>query len=223
MKRSLSVFLSILLILSVVAVLSACQTGPNTPQETESESESKNTTKESETKKNETESEKPAVITFTEATGVVYVNTAKLNYRSEPNLEDDSIAGTFDYGTELTKTGVSNTGDWIRITYEEKTYYVNAKYVTTEKYEETRLETPETVYCTANSLNVRVHPNFDDANMVIGGLTLGQAVTRVAISEEGKYSIILFTPDGGEEGEYYVGSRYLSTEKPEIPSETQGE
>ncbi len=222
MKRSLSVFLSILLILSLVAVLSACKTGPNTPQETETETESKKAD-ESETKKTESETGAVVVITFTEATGTVYVNTAKLNYRSEPNLEDDSIAGTFDYGTELTKTGISNTGDWIRITYEEKTYYVNAKYVTTEKYEETRLETPETVYCTANSLNVRVHPNFDDANMVIGGLTLGQAVTRVAISEEGKYSIILFTPDGGEEGEYYVGSRYLSTEKPEIPSETQGE
>ena len=222
MKRSLSVFLSILLILSLVAVLSACQTGPNTPQETETETESKKAD-ESETKKTESETGAVVVITFTEATGVVYVNTAKLNYRSEPNLEDDSIAGTFDYGTELTKTGVSNTGDWIRITYDGKTYYVNARYVTTEKYEETRLETPETVYCTANSLNVRMHPNFDDANMVIGGLTLGQAVTRVAISEEGKYSIILFTPDGGEEGEYYVGSRYLSTEKPEIPSETQGE
>ncbi len=222
MKRSLSVFLSILLILSLVAVLSACKTGPNTPQETETETESKKAD-ESETKKAESETGAVVVITFTEATGTVYVNTAKLNYRSEPNLEDDSIAGTFDYGTELTKTGVSNTGDWIRITYDGKTYYVNARYVTTEKYEETRLETPETVYCTANSLNVRMHPNFDDANMVIGGLTLGQAVTRVAISEEGKYSIILFTPDGGEEGEYYVGSRYLSTEKPEIPSETQGE
>ena len=223
MKRSLSVLLSILLILSAVAVLASCQSGgPNNPQESATETKDSTETKKQETKKGESETAKPVTITFTEATGKVYVNTSELNFRKAPNLDDESIAGTFKYGTELTKTGVSNTGDWIRISYDDKTYYVNAKYVTDTVFEVTKLETPETVYCTAQSLFVRLYPNFDDAGVIVGGLTYGQEVKRVGISEEGGYSVILFTPEGGQEGEYYVGSRYLSTTKPE-PKESASE
>ena len=95
-----------------------------------------------------------------------------------------------------------------------------------ETYEETRLETPETVYVTADSLFVRMFPNFEDSGVIVGGLKKNQAVTRVAISEDGGYSVILYTPESGDkagqEGEYYVGSRYLTTTEPETTSETSG-
>lgn len=225
MKRTLSALLALLVVLSAVAILASCSVKPGKPAETTKETETKKSEAKTETQKPGTETQPPAEITFTEASGSVYVNTSELNYRTQPDMEESSIAGQLTYGTVLTRTGVSNNGAWVRITYEEKTYYVAAKYVTDEAYEETRLETPETVYVTADSLFVRMFPNFEDSGVIVGGLKKGQAVTRVAISEEGGYSVILFTPESGKnagkEGEYYVGSRYLSTTEPETNAETE--
>ena len=116
MKRTLSALLAVLVVLSAVAILASCSVKPNTPSETTKETETKKTESKTETDKTSTETQKPAEITFTEASGTVYVNTSELNYRTQPDMEDSSIAGQLLYGTVLTRTGVSNNGVWVRVT-----------------------------------------------------------------------------------------------------------
>ena len=217
--KVLSLLMAVVMVIGLIGVLASCG-GKTNEKETVKET-TKETKKETETEvesKKESETEEVKVpITFTEADGDVYVNVTKLNYRSSADIEDASIAGQLDYGTKVERTGISNNGEWTRIVIKEKTYYVKTQYVTEALDVLIDLEEPEELYVTADSLNVRLIPNFEDSQVIVGVLKKGDKVVRVAISEDGSFSRIKFTPEGEDqvEGEYYVGNRYLSKEAPE--------
>lgn len=66
-------------------------------------------------------------VTVTDATGSMFVNTAKLNMRSSPSTSG-SVLRTLTRGTTVTVTGVCSN-QWLRITFAGKTGYVASEYM----------------------------------------------------------------------------------------------
>ena len=54
-----------------------------------------------------------------------------VNIRSDCSTEAEIITGTT-VGQQLTSTGVSEDGQWVEVSINEQTGYVNAQYVSTE-------------------------------------------------------------------------------------------
>ncbi|MBQ9416555.1 MAG: hypothetical protein IJU20_06920 [Clostridia bacterium] len=222
--KVLSLLLAILMVVSLIGVLASCGIGTEKTSETEStKKETFNPAKETagsdETKKEtETETDAKQPLTFTEAEGQMFVYVIELNYHKTADILESSVAGQLKYGDAVTRTGVSSDGEWTRIKVEDGTFYVKSKCLVEKLDVLNNLDEPEELYVTAESLNVRLIPNFEDSAVIVGVLKKGDKVVRVAISEDGTFSRIKFTPEGGKEGEYYVGNKYLSKEAPETES-----
>ena len=54
-----------------------------------------------------------------------------VNIRSDCSTDADIITGTL-VGQQLTSTGVSEDGQWVEVSINDQTGYVNAQYVSTE-------------------------------------------------------------------------------------------
>lgn len=67
-------------------------------------------------------------VTVTETSGVMYVNTSKLNVRSAPSTSG-SILGSLLLNSQVAITGVCGNG-WFRISYKGGTGYVAGEYLT---------------------------------------------------------------------------------------------
>ncbi|MCR5101759.1 MAG: SH3 domain-containing protein [Butyrivibrio sp.] len=67
---------------------------------------------------------------FVEASGTVVTNT-KSNLRTIPSTDNDSfIAVTVDSGMELTRTGISEDGEWTKVEYNGETLYIATRLIT---------------------------------------------------------------------------------------------
>ncbi len=80
----------------------------------------------------------PAVEMAQTASGVniikqsgTYYTVEGVNIRSDCSTEAEIITGTT-VGQALTSTGVSEDGQWVEVTINDQTGYVNAQYVSTE-------------------------------------------------------------------------------------------
>ena len=80
----------------------------------------------------------PAVEMSQTASGVniikqsgTYYTVEGVNIRSDCSTEAEIIKGT-SVGQQLTSTGVSEDGQWVEVSVDGQTGYVNAQYVTTE-------------------------------------------------------------------------------------------
>ena len=80
----------------------------------------------------------PAVEMSQTASGVniikqsgTYYTVEGVNIRSDCSTEAEIITGTT-VGQQLTSTGVSEDGQWVEVSINEQTGYVNAQYVSTE-------------------------------------------------------------------------------------------
>ena len=60
-----------------------------------------------------------------------YYTVEGVNIRSDCSTEAEIIKGT-SVGQQLTSTGVSEDGQWVEVSVDGQTGYVNAQYVTTE-------------------------------------------------------------------------------------------
>ena len=80
----------------------------------------------------------PAVEMSQTASGVniikqsgTYYAVEGVNVRSDCSTDADIITGTL-VGQQLTSTGVSEDGQWVEVSINDQTGYVNAQYVSTE-------------------------------------------------------------------------------------------
>ena len=80
----------------------------------------------------------PAVEMAQTASGVniikqsgTYYAVEGVNIRSDCSTDADIITGTL-VGQQLTSTGVSEDGQWVEVSINDQTGYVNAQYVSTE-------------------------------------------------------------------------------------------
>ena len=80
----------------------------------------------------------PAVEMAQTASGVniikqsgTYYAVEGVNVRSDCSTDADIITGTL-VGQQLTSTGVSEDGQWVEVSINDQTGYVNAQYVSTE-------------------------------------------------------------------------------------------
>ena len=80
----------------------------------------------------------PAVEMSQTASGVniikqsgTYYAVEGVNVRSDCSTDADIITGTL-VGQQLTSTGVSEDGQWVEVSINDHTGYVNAQYVSTE-------------------------------------------------------------------------------------------
>ena len=60
-----------------------------------------------------------------------YYAVEGVNIRSDCSTDADIITGTL-VGQQLTSTGVSEDGQWVEVSINDQTGYVNAQYVSTE-------------------------------------------------------------------------------------------
>ena len=160
------------------------------------------------------ESEK---LSFEEKNDTVYtIAETTVNLRSDASV-DSTIVASLEYGTVLQRTGIAAAPDadgilWSRVTFEGKTCYI-----TTAQLSETPTvsfaDADETVYITADSLNIRSIPSFTSGVLKAPAKGTALKCTGKATAADADgivwYRVVLGDITG------YASSAYLSTEKPE--------
>lgn len=151
-----------------------------------------------------TTSSKPSAVAIQKPSAVTMYTTVGLNVRSGPSTSAQRL-GTLPKGTAIKVTALKN--NWYTTTYNGRTGYVSAQYVTSQKPSSV---TPTVnantgiVYTTAR-LNVRIQPSTTSAKL--GVLDKGATVSTRNLSN-GWYLISY----NGKTG--YISSQYTSKSKP---------
>ena len=138
------------------------------------------------------------------STSTVVYTTSALNVRSQPSTNSSKL-GVLAEGAAITVK--SSSGGWYAISYNGRTGYVSAQYVTSQKPSSvtpTVNANTEIVYTTAR-LNVRIQPSTTSAKL--GVLDRGATVSTHNLSN-GWYLISY----NGKTG--YISSQYTSKSKP---------
>ena len=143
----------------------------------------------------------PGDYNYTECDQTVYVNNpdSAVTLRSE----DYEPKGSVPHGTELRRIGLSNdeANYWSKVIYEEKTYYVATKFLTTIKNaDEGFVAIDKTVIVNdqTGSLNIRNLPTFE-GSQIIGWAVAGTPYKVVAENAETGWYKIEFVPYGSDE------------------------
>ncbi len=241
MSRKLLAIISALLI---AASLCACNNNPNEEDTTDEEinigkdtgSEKESDTDEDETNEQGSQIEHPTTpedeyyyveLDYTEKNETVYIlhpNGAVVLHGDE-NTKDTNLAN----GEKLTRTGISADGEWSKILYEGKTYYVVTKCLTTlSNFDEGFVEVEKTLTKGDGYLNIRITPSMD--NHIVGELAPGATVNVVMENTTTGWYKIKFTNYDGEvtygyvasDAKYYVAEE-TDTEATEAVTETETE
>lgn len=150
-------------------------------------------------------------ITISEMNDTVYVSANGVNLRLGPGTEYNAVS-SLSRGKELKRTGVTNNG-WSQVEWDGEKAYLSNTYVTEEKPEAQVTDKNDTVYVTGEGVNLRKGAGTDyDA---ITSLAKGTELKRTGETDNG-WSRVEYN---GETG--YLSSKYISTEKPETPSEKE--
>lgn len=156
-----------------------------------------------------TTSSKPSAVATQKPSAVTMYTTVGLNVRSGPSTSAQRL-GSLPKGTAIKVTELKN--NWYTTTYNGRTGYVSAQYVTSKKPSSSATPVSNTstgtVYTTAR-LNVRIQPSTVASKL--GVLDEGVAVSTHSLSN-GWYSISY----GGKIG--YISSQYTSKSKPSSSS-----
>lgn len=157
-----------------------------------------------------------APLEFNPYDGTVYVATENANLRSKPDLEYSEIDAVAVRNQALVAIGVSVDGKWYKISYEKNTgdrvyLYISASVVTTkqaggEQPDDGFTSLSKQIKITAESLYVRSAPSSDNKETIVGTALKDQVFTVVAVSPDGSWYRIKFTPENGTEGEYYISA-----------------
>lgn len=124
---------------------------------------------------------------------MVVSGASGVNVRTAPSVSG-SIVTSLDEGTEVHVTGNVLNTEWYECSYEGETVYIWDDYLTPEF--------PQTMACTARSLNVR--ESADGSSDIIGILNHGD---KVRVSAE-KNDWLRFSLDDGRVG--YVYDEYMA-------------
>lgn len=223
---------AILMALVIAASLVACNgdenegtTGEkvNTPTETGTEA----TTNDAETGEEGSEigtgapvdSSVPGELDYVESHGTVYI----LHRNGAVNLRkaDGTVFKSFNNGTELQKIAISENGEWTKVVYEEETYYIISSGVSALANLDAGFEEKElTLVIAADSLKIRIAPDFENTHEAIGYYQKGDEVKVIAVNttnpDEPWYKVE-FVAYGGETATGYVSaaSKYYVQEETE--------
>lgn len=115
---------------------------------------------------------------------VIASGSGALNLRTDTNLKDSSLSGiSLSTGTVLDR--VSTDGEWSKVTYEEKTYYVVNKYTGNATLVDGFEDVSKTIKIkdnddTANGLNIRAIPDKDSGTITV--MAIAQAGDTVKVT-----------------------------------------
>ncbi len=169
----------------------------------------------------------PGEYSYTESKGTVYI----LHANGAVNLRnaDNSIFKSFNNGTELKKLAVSTDGEWTKVEYEGEEYYIISSGVTSlANLDEGFVEESKTLVLEADSLKIRIAPDYENTHDPIGFYQKGNEVKVVAVNtsnpDEPWYKVE-FVAYGGETKTGYVSaaSKHYVGEETEANTEAATE
>lgn len=146
--------------------------------------------------------QKKSDFTFTEADYVLYINANTLNLRAAPTT-DSTVVATLGFGDTVTCEGENE--EWTKIRYNEQLCFVKTEFTSkTMVFESVQ----ETVYVSANTLNLRSGPSVDDE--IVVKLSKNDKLTRTGIGND--WSQV--KTSSGKTG--YVSTEYLTKTAPVV-------
>ena len=207
-KKILAVILAVLMI----AALCACT--PNEEEETTTDNridinDPENTGSGTESNETGSQVENPPVtdvpgeLDYTASEGKVYI----LHENGAVNLRnaDGTVFKSFPNGTELNRIAVSNDGEWTKVVYEGKEYYVVTACVTDiADIDEGFVETSKTLTLATAALSIRIAPSMN--NSIIGYFDEGDEIKVIAENATEGWYKVEFVAYGGETKTGYIAS-----------------
>ena len=156
---------------------------------------------------------------------MVYIQVQSLRVRSEANYDKETALYEAKFNESYKR--IKYNDEWTVIDYKGKEMYVSSKYITTDKgYTTFTMDDAEsTVYVISNYLNLRSSTcTYDNSNLKTDK-EKGDELTRVGISENGKWIMVkvTYTPYGAQEpikdAILYCNAEMVSADKNAQPSD----
>ena len=222
MNRRLLAIISALLI---TASLCACSggkeeetTGNNIEVPSREETSSNTETNEQGSQINPPVADKaPGELEYTAKDGKVYI----LHENGAVNLRnaDGTVFKSFDNGTEFERIAVSKDGEWTKVKYEDKEYYVVTNCVTDlADLDEGFAKVEKTLKLKTAALSIRMSP--ETTGRVVGYYNEGDDVKVIAENTTIGWYKVEFTAYGGATAIGYVASDAKYYEADETTEET---
>ena len=154
----------------------------------------------------------PGELEYTAKDGKVYI----LHENGAVNLRnaDGSVFKSFDNGTEFERIAVSKDGEWTKVKYEDKEYYVVTSCITDLRdRDEGFAKVEKTLKLKTAALSIRMTP--ETTGRVVGYYNEGDEVKVIAENTTTGWYKVEFTAYGGETTIGYVASdaKYYETDE----------
>ena len=123
----------------------------------------------------------PGELNYVESVETVYI----LHSNKAVNLRnaDGTVFKSFNNGTELKKIAISENGEWTKVVYEEKEYYIISSGVTTLADLDAGFEEADlTLVVAATALKIRIAPDFENTHDAIGFYQQGDTVKVIGVN-----------------------------------------
>ena len=159
----------------------------------------------------------PGELEYTAKDGKVYI----LHENGAVNLRnaDGSVFKSFDNGTEFERIAVSKDGEWTKVKYEDKEYYVVTSCITDLRdLDEGFAKVEKTLKLKTAALSIRMSP--ETTGRVVGYYNEGDEVKVIAENTTTGWYKVEFTAYGGETTIGYVASDAKYYETDETTEET---
>ena len=164
----------------------------------------------------------PGELEYTAKDGKVYI----LHENGAVNLRnaDGTVFKSFDNGTEFERIAVSKDGEWTKVKYEDKEYYVVTNCVTDlADLDEGFAKVEKTLKLKTDALSIRMSP--ETTGRVVGYYNEGDEVKVIAENTTTGWYKVEFTAYGGETTIGYVASdaKYYETDETTEAATTDSE
>lgn len=220
---------ALVVIIVVVATFAACGGNNNGGEETTTDDNKVELPSGSEGSEDGSDKDpEPEDLTFTDcAEQDVYVlhQNGAVNLRSNPDYTSESVAVSVNNGTKLTKIAESSNGEWTKVVYEENTYYIASKCLTTfADLDEGFVACEKTLIKGEGSLNIRIEPAMSDKD-ILGHYSEGDEVKVVAENTTTGWYKVEFENANGDTIFGYIANdaKYFVNNEEETSSETESD
>lgn len=149
--------------------------------------------------------------TYTEKNDIVYIihPNGAVKLHGDGETSDTSLIN----GSKINRIAISTDGSWSKVVYENKTYYVVTKCLTTmSNLDEGFTDVSKTLHLDVDALSIRITPSMD--NHTIGYFGKGDEVKIIAENTEtGWYKVEFVNYDGDTVTGYVADDDKYYTEK----------
>ena len=229
-RKIIAIFAALLLSLSFVA----CSEQQETTEETTAtkiEITTDATTAETTEEETETEQTPAADLEFdavnNESVYVLHKNKAVVLHNA-PSYTDGATLSVAN-GTKLTRTGISANGEWSKVVYQDKTYYVASQAITTLADLDAGFTAVDKTYGVVANVNVRLAPVVTELNgevtqyNVIGSLANGDTIKVLAVNTAENWLKIEFASEFGTVGYVRYNDAWFTGDEAETTEATTAE